>query len=214
MKQTNLPFIENLSLESLASIEKSLVSKGQHFLIDQINWKEYPYLPKVDAYIARNQTHIVLMYKVEGLDLRAKAMEDNGRVWEDSCCEFFVSHPSDGTYYNFELNCIGTLLVAKRTSRHDPLPWTAEQLNQVLRFSSLERKEYDVSGEVEPWTLAMCIPMEQIGLDKNNLPKDLRANFYKCGDKTAHVHFVSWNPINLPSPDFHCPQFFGKLTLK
>ncbi len=213
MKKIKLPFIEDLHFDNLHVIEKALLEKGQHFNIDVINWEEYSYLPKVDTYIARNKTHIVILYKVDGLDLRAKAFVDNGPVWKDSCCEFFVSHPSDSTYYNFELNCIGTLLVAKRTSRHDPKPWTQEQLNQVLRFSSLERKEYDISGKVEPWSVAMCIPLELIGL-KDELPHELRANFYKCGDETANPHFVSWNPINLASPDFHCPQFFGTLVIE
>ena len=44
-------------------------------------------------------------------------------------------------------------------------------------------------------------------------PQTLRANFYKCADKTKRPHFVSWRPIDLPKPDFHCPQFFGEITL-
>jgi hypothetical protein len=56
--------------------------------------------------------------------------------------------------------------------------------------------------------------MALIGLDAGNLPETIRANFYKCGDLTAHPHFLSWNPIDLPKPDFHRPEFFGTLTLK
>ena len=50
-------------------------------------------------------------------------------------------------------------------------------------------------------------------LKTENLPKAVRGNFYKCGDKTAHPHFVSWNPVGTPSPDFHRPEFFGELLL-
>ena len=45
--------------------------------------------------------------------------------------------------------------------------------------------------------------IESLGIDPENLPKKIRANFYKCGDKTAHPHYVSWAPINTPQPDFH-----------
>ena len=38
--------------------------------------------------------------------------------------------------------------------------------------------------------------------------------FYKCGDKTAHPHFLSWNPVGTPAPDFHRPDFFGELILR
>jgi hypothetical protein len=39
----------------------------------------------------------------------------------------------------------------------------------------------------------------------------IRANFYKCGDKLQSPHYLSWNPISLPKPNFHCPDFFGIL---
>ncbi|WP_262895053.1 carbohydrate-binding family 9-like protein, partial [Parabacteroides distasonis] len=26
-------------------------------------------------------------------------------------------------------------------------------------------------------------------------------------------HFVSWSPIDLPEPNFHCPEFFGEIYL-
>ena len=45
-------------------------------------------------------------------------------------------------------------------------------------------------------------------------PESIRANFYKCGDKTAHPHYLSWSPIDTPKPDFHRPEFFGELILK
>jgi hypothetical protein len=40
----------------------------------------------------------------------------------------------------------------------------------------------------------------------------MRANFYKCGDKTKRAHFLSWNPIDIAKPDFHRPDFFGEIT--
>ncbi len=38
-----------------------------------------------------------------------------------------------------------------------------------------------------------------------------RANFYKCGDRTSHPHWLTWSVIDLPEPDFHRPEFFGTL---
>ena len=37
----------------------------------------------------------------------------------------------------------------------------------------------------------------------------IKGNFYKCGDKTAHKHYLSWSPIDLDSPNCHCPEYFG-----
>ena len=57
------------------------------------------------------------------------------------------------------------------------------------------------------------IPFRLIGIDAGHLPARIRANFYKCGDKTAHPHFLSWSPVSTEKPDFHRPEFFGELYL-
>ena len=109
------------------------------------------------------------------------------------------------------MNCIGTLLAAKRKSRTECSHFDASVLDNVIRYSSLKRKEYDESGRMFSWEVSMGIPFSMIGLDGNALPGKIRANFFKCADKSAHPHFLSWNPIDVPSPDFHRPDFFGKL---
>ena len=78
----------------------------------------------------------------------------------------------------------------------------------------MERKPVEINGKIFEWTVAIFIPFGLIGVDPENLPASLRGNFYKCGDLTAHPHFLSWNPINTPKPDFHRPDFFGELILK
>jgi hypothetical protein len=48
-----------------------------------------------------------------------------------------------------------------------------------------------------------------MGLDAENLPDKIFGNFYKCADDTENPHFLSWNPILLATPNFHCPDYFG-----
>ena len=40
------------------------------------------------------------------------------------------------------------------------------------------------------------------------------ANFYKCGDETQKPHYLSWNPVKTSKPDFHRPEYFGKLIFE
>lgn len=61
------------------------------------------------------------------------------------------------------------------------------------------------------WNLLVAIPFELIGLDGNNLPEKLYANFYKCADGTSLPHYLSWSPIETEKPDFHRPDFFGEI---
>ena len=37
----------------------------------------------------------------------------------------------------------------------------------------------------------------------------MRANFYKCGDKTLIPHYLCWNPIPTEPLTFHNPNAFG-----
>lgn len=207
-----IPYIKSLEKMTYGELDLAMETGAAKSFIANVNWpEEYPYQPDVAFSIARSDTHIAILYHVRCLDLRAAALEDNGPVWEDSCCEFFVKDNSDGTYYNFEMNCIGTLLAAKRTGRDDAVHFTEEQLSRIIRHSTLERKARELNGKIFGWSVALCIPMELIGIDPENLPDSIKANFYKCADKSAHPHFISWSRIDTPSPDFHRPEFFGTL---
>lgn len=207
--------IEGLESMELPEFDMAMELNAAKFAVCERAWPEVaPYFPACVGSIARSATHLCVMYHVRGLDLRATAMEDNGNSWEDSCCEFFVADPSDGTYYNFELTCVGSLLAAKGAGRNNRQRFDTSVLAKVKRFSSLERKPLEVNDKIFGWTVAMLIPFEVIGVDPGNVPDSLRGNFYKCGDLTAHPHFLSWSPIGTPKPDFHRPEFFGELILK
>lgn len=211
-KRINVPLIEGLEAMGLEELDRVMEEKASKFAVSEQNWpKAAPYAPDCCGSVARSRTHIAVMYHVRGLDLRATALEDNGNSWEDSCCEFFVTDPFDGTYYNFEMTCIGSLLASKRTSRLDSKLIDASVLARVVRHSTLEHKAWDESSRIFSWTVAMIIPFDIIGIDFRNMPVSVRGNFYKCGDLTAHPHFLSWNPIGTPKPDFHRPEYFGEL---
>lgn len=214
-KKLVLPFVEGLdNAASLEEFSSMLCNATAATKVATLNWPDdFPYCPECNVRAAWCDKGLGIFYNVKGLDLRALAMSDNGSVWQDSCCEFFVSDPCDGTYYNFEMNCIGTLLVSKRKSREDCVHYTAEKLKKVKRFTSLERKQVEINDKEFSWSVGMFIPFSLIGIDKHHIPTSLKANFYKCGDLTAHTHFLSWSPIDVPKPDFHRPDFFGTLEL-
>ena len=214
-KKLVLPYVEGLdNAASLEEFSSMLCNATAATKVATLNWPDdFPYCPECNVRAAWCDKGLGILYNVKGLDLRALAMSDNGSVWQDSCCEFFVSDPCDGTYYNFEMNCIGTLLASKRKSREDCVHYTAEKLKKVKRFTSLERKQVEINDKEFSWSVGMFIPFSLIGIDKHHIPTSLKANFYKCGDLTAHTHFLSWSPIDAPKPDFHRPDFFGTLEL-
>ena len=144
--------------------------------------------------------------------MRAVSLEANGPVWEDSCVEIFLSVPGKEGYYNFETNCIGTSLAAYRRSKTDADMFGPEQMEQIGTVASLAHEAIDIQKEGQEWSMLKIIPFSLLGLTE--VPAMLKGNFYKCGDCCAQPHFLSWSPIGLPEPNFHCPDYFGEITLK
>lgn len=209
----NVPFIKGLQNMDYSALKEALANNSSEGSVDNVNWpEEFPYKPSCAFRIARSESHIAVSFQVNGLDLRAASIEDDGNIWEDSCCEFFVENPKEGKYCNFEINCIGRLLNGLGAGRNDRIRRGSDDLKRIIRFSSLEPKAYNENGKTFTWGVAMVIPFDLIGIDGDNLPERLGANFYKCGDLTAHPHFLSWSPVGCPSPDFHRPEFFGELV--
>lgn len=211
-KTIEVPFIEGLESMTPQEYKVAMDRGAAKSSIEEINWQEaYPYKPETDFCVARSGKYLAVSFIVEGKDLRATEMEDGGRSWEDSCCEFFIA-PGDGYYYNVETTCIGSVLMARGKDRVEREKFTAGQTGRIIRYSTLPHEECELAGEIFKWRLDILIPLDLIGLDP--LPAEASCNFYKCGDKTATPHFVSWAPIDTPKPDFHRPEFFGKMIFK
>ena len=210
MKQIRVPLIADF--EEL-DLDTALELHGARFQVDQVNWPAaFPYAPLCAGRIARTEDALIVDFRVSGLDLRALNTEDNGRQWEDSCVEVFLGDPDGSEYYNFEINPLGKVLAAHGPGRENRAKRPAEEMEEIIRTAQFEGpQEFD--GGIWNWRVTVVIPFELVGIDPENLPEKVRANFYKCGDKTAHPHFVSWNPVGTPSPDFHRPEYFGELLL-
>ena len=207
-KELSAPYVADIEKLSEGEIIKHLRATTPH-AIECVNWSDYPYAPDVTLRIAHSERVLAIMFEVKEQNTKAITLDDNGPVWEDSCVEFFVRNPKGEGYFNFEMNCVGTLLAAKRKSREDAQHFSAEELAKVRHFGSLPHQQIDIQdGE---WWMVELIPFETLGLEE--APEEISANFYKCGDKCEPMHFLSWSPIGLPQPNFHCPEFFGKVKL-
>lgn len=215
MKILHVPNQHISHYETVSDKIKLLLEAGAEAIIDQVNWKElYPKSLPVTVRIAHDTEQLYLYYMTKGEAVRAVNTKDFGSVWEDSCVEFFMQREGAKTYRNFECNILGALLAASHETRA-----VGEELTQevasIYRYSTIHHR-YEGDDQVSDWSLYLEIPKKAMGfsLDESLAGQKIRVNFYKCGDKTPEPHYISWNPINLPSPDFHVPQFFGLLALE
>lgn len=181
---------------------------------DDWNWSDRN--PKVQFRVAHCGDALAIHFRVSDNELRAVAVGNGGRVWEDSCCEFFVSPESDDFYYNFECSCIGTLWLHGGRKGEDRPEAPECVFDTVKRWSTIGSEPFEAVEKDCEWDLVEIIPAT--ALFKHSI-KDfsgmkMSANFYKCGDLLPHPHYLSWAPIELPKPAFHCPEFFSKISFE
>lgn len=122
---------------------------------------------------------------------------------------FFRPEGSD-SYYNFECNCIGTLLVGHRRDRTQAEHAPAEVLRTVRRRATYPHAPLPETEGDNRWTLTLAIPAAALFRDRIAGWDSVQGamNLYKCGDDLSCPHYLSWRPVGTPAPDFHRPEFF------
>jgi len=206
--------LENSDLKGYQSLNDLLRSTSWNH-INVANWNEdYPYIPQAKLRVAYDQKAIIIQYEIEEEVIKAQYHVHNDNIWEDSCVEFFISFDNKEHYYNFEFNPIGAGLIGYGTNvKTERSRLTEEQIDQVDVFSTIERTQ---TGS--KWSLIQYIPFTAFTHNQitNSFLKENKifANFYKCGDHLPRPHFLSWNKIDHPTPNFHLPEFFGELIFE
>ena len=137
----------------------------------------------------------------------------NGQVYLDSCAELFVAEGHE--YFNVEMNCCGTLHVgfgAGRDGRRLISPPLAGRIRVATSIGAPTKDE--LPGDTA-WWVAAGVPFETLGAlagrtVRPRRGRPWRGNLYRCGGRTEPQH-ACWSPVDTPEPDFHRPEFFGRL---
>ena len=196
------------------------------YLITRINgqpdWEKIPAL-SVDHILWLPDTGVRMTQQVcydeEKLYIHQKAVESNIRsehtdvlsqVCEDSCMEFFFCpEEHSARYFNFEWNLNGCLCLGLPTGRTNAVRLQLKDHKELFHFRSAKAEDcWEIFYEIPVSFVQLLIPDFSL-----HSGKVLRANCYKCGDLTPNPHYLSWNLITSPNPDFHRPQDFGKMIL-
>jgi hypothetical protein len=209
-----LPAIQGTeSAETISGIIDSLGAQGD---ISVINWPSFSYSPVVEFRTAYTKSHLFIKYYVSEKYTSAVKRETNSNVFEDSCVEFFVAPQAGSPYYNFEFNPCGVCLAAIGADRHNRVRQSPEKIAEIVVHPSLGKEPFSEREGDNRWNLLAGIPFGLMGLSPERVMPglELRANFYKCGDKLTEPHYLTWSQISTPAPDYHRPEFFGKLIFR
>jgi hypothetical protein len=209
MKKLEVPLLNSLDVNSAIETVSATLNSQEKHSIDQLPWREFPYRPQVQFSIGHSGECLFLKYFVSESIVRASYFRPNDPVYKDSCVEFFIALDGEGHYYNFEFNILGTCKLNFGSQRNDR-KLISEEAISTIRFSTFIR---NLQAGIIYWEITLAIPLS--AFDEHTIDtfkgKHCRANFYKCGDELPQPHYLSWNMVISPTPDFHLPQSFGEL---
>lgn len=204
-----------------ANWDKSPWKETEPIMIARHMGEKPEHFPRTQAKIAYDNEALYVIFRVEDRYVRAVTAEPQGPVCTDSCVEFFFTPGADvsGGYFNLEMNCGGTMLLYHQKARgQDAVAISKADLGRITVAHSLPKiVEPEITTPVT-WTVEYRLPLELLKkygpVTRPAAGVVWRVNFYKCGDKTSHPHWLTWSPVGVPKPDFHRPEFFGVLKFE
>lgn len=225
---------EPLPIRAVPALPRNAEGQADRALPAASQWKKVPAdslrhemgkglrpLPQVKFRIAYDAGALYLRYDVKEYAVRAVAKRHGDMVCKDSCVEFFFSPSEDlsAGYFNLEMNCGGTALLHYHPAKGKKVRETTAKEFQgaEIRTSLPKIVEPERKGPLR-WTLEARIPfklLQKIHRFPAPVPGTVwRGNFYKCGDATSRPHWLTWAKVHQPTPAFHIPKDFGKLTFE
>ena len=167
-------------------------------------WKEFSPSPITSFKLLRGPKGISVLMCSEEKNQRAECLTENGMICQDSCMEFFFKpDPLDLNYLNFEFNPKGVLHLGLGNGRH----------GRILIDENRETFKIQTKQKDAEWAVKFYIPEEFLLRYFNRLAPVCKGNFYKCGDLTDHEHYGTWSEVEVENPDFHVPDFFGRIEM-
>jgi hypothetical protein len=177
---------------------------------------EYTLRTEIRMYYTNTDFHV--RFQAYEREIKAEYLRVNDPVYKDSCVEFFVNpNPgADERYMNFEMNPLGVMLVGLGTGRNDRIRLTPEEVSRLTVRPSLDQEGVR-RYRGDSWTNELVIPFDFFHDYYGEIPFrrgwEMKGNFYKCGDDTRVPHYGCWNGIEADHPDFHRPEYFGRIVL-
>ena len=191
--------------------------------ITHFPWQDSGHRPRIQARVLYDETVLAIIFRVEDRYVRAVAERFQDSVCSDSCVEFFVAPlPASEAYFNFEVNCGGTMLLhrcssaAERESGRDTEEVSDADGATIRMAHTLPKIVEPEIAEPTIWSVEYHVPFalfaQYFGAETPTPGTEWRGNFYKCGDRTSHPHWGSWAPVETERPSFHQPAFYQPLV--
>ncbi|PVY43727.1 carbohydrate-binding family 9-like protein [Pontibacter virosus] len=210
MRHLELPLLPHVKKDSPFLLIDSELDKLPTQLISNAPWATTQEKPEVEFVMAHSGDCLFLKYYVTEQHVLARYRQPNDPVYKDSCVELFISFQNDPAYYNIEFNCLGTCRIGFGPERHNRKLLPPATIAKIRSSGTL--RAGNSASHKKAWQLTLVIPISIFSehqLASLESEEHARVNFCKCGDELPEPHFLTWNMIQAPEPNFHLPEFFG-----
>ncbi len=201
---------------------------------DKPQWKNVPpieitnymgtipaFKPEAQAKMMYDDKNLYVIFHVKDRYVRCITNEINGPVWEDSAVEFFFAPETEKPllYFNLETNCGGTpLMHFNMVPRKESKQLSKEDIKMIEIAHTLPQIIDPEMKDPVTWTLEYRIPIAMLekysAITSPAKGVEWRANFYKIAENSSNPHYITWSVVDIEKPDFHRPEFFGKLIFE
>jgi Carbohydrate-binding family 9 len=201
--------------------------------------KSSEHRPVTQARVLYTPEGLHVIFRVQDRYVLSTRTEYQSHVCCDACVEFFVQplpgtdpdtrlpggKPSPG-YFNFEMNCGGTLLLHYVTdpvrpdkdsdlAAYQQVPW--ELASRIQVFHSIPGVVVPEIEEDVEWVNQYFVPFglfePYVGPIDDVSGQVWYGNFYKCAEDCSHPHWATWAPIG-EALNFHVPEYFAPLRFE
>ncbi|MDR3263849.1 MAG: hypothetical protein LBT30_06015 [Clostridiales bacterium] len=179
-------------------------------VITNYKWTDNGYAPAVKIFLSYDDKSLKVHFEVSERKSEPRYRLDGLPVFKDSAVEVFLKPFNDDVrYLNCEFNSVCAAVLGFGGKKEN-------------RESLIERYKKDLNAaafcDSDKWSIFFEIPYRVIGeiYGREFLPHNetVTANFFKCGDETEYPHFGMLFDVISLYPEFHLPQYFGRLIFE
>lgn len=189
---------------------------------EKLCWDNIPQL-SIEAMLKPTTANVSasaqLCYDDEAIYVRLMAKEQEIRaeltgaldpICEDSCLEFFFCPMEDDErYFNIECNLNGAIYLGFGQNVHNLMRLIPEE-SPITPIGRRTDNGWEVDYKIPYSFIKQFFPEFEAFSGKK-----IRANAYKCGDKTEIPHYLCWQKVPvLKEASFHNPQAFGVMIFE
>ena len=146
--------------------------------------------------------YLTIVFRAEDDEIVATTYDHDAPLWQEDVVEAFLAPAGGTTYYELEVNPLGTTFDARiespdgvRATMRADVSWTCDGL-----FTAVRR----VGSSVDT---VLRVPFAAVG------GRPARANFFRVDRSRAHGdEYSAWRPTVKTPADFHVVAAFGELV--